>query len=421
MFLDWVRILAFAVLVLYHVGMVYVSWDWHVKSPRASTGLEPWMRLSSPWRMDLLFLVSGAATSFMLLRDGATRPLLAQRAWRILLPLLFGMLVVVPPQSWLEVVHKLGYAGSYIDFMRLYLTAYGGFCFAPGRCLVLPTWNHLWFLPYLFVYTLLLWAVLRRRPALLDRMAAVLPGWLTGPALLALPVLFLVTTRLLLARRFPVTHALVDDWFAHSQFLAMFLLGAVLARAPSLWLRMARYRWPALGLAVAGWALLVSSPPVVLFAGGEITTLWSRSLFYSVQQWCAIVAALGFARLHLNRDNALRRYLTDAVLPLYILHQTVIVLLAPALARWQLPLVPEGAVLVLATFALCLLGYECARRVRWLRPLFGLRAGGAVGAARHNAADVTTATDRGGRHGRAGGGAGVRPRGLERDAVRTRD
>ena len=37
--LDWVRVCAFALLVLYHVGMYYVTWDWHVKSPAASEAL----------------------------------------------------------------------------------------------------------------------------------------------------------------------------------------------------------------------------------------------------------------------------------------------------------------------------------------------------------------------------------------------
>lgn len=63
--LDWIRICAFGVLVLYHVGMYYVTWDWHVNSPHASHALEPFMLLSSPWRLSLLFLVSGAATAFL--------------------------------------------------------------------------------------------------------------------------------------------------------------------------------------------------------------------------------------------------------------------------------------------------------------------------------------------------------------------
>jgi hypothetical protein len=72
-FLDWIRIFAFCVLIFYHTGMYYVSWDWHVKSPFASDAIEPLMILSSPWRLGLLFMISGVATAFMLkkLRVGA--------------------------------------------------------------------------------------------------------------------------------------------------------------------------------------------------------------------------------------------------------------------------------------------------------------------------------------------------------------
>jgi hypothetical protein len=68
--LDWVRIIAFMLLILYHVGMYYVTWDWHVKSPHASHAIEPLMQLTSPWRLSLLFLVSGVATAYLLARQG---------------------------------------------------------------------------------------------------------------------------------------------------------------------------------------------------------------------------------------------------------------------------------------------------------------------------------------------------------------
>ena len=70
-FLDWLRVIAFTMLVLYHVGRYYVTWGWHVMSPYAGTTLQPWMNLSDPWRMSLLFLVSGAATSYMVKGGGA--------------------------------------------------------------------------------------------------------------------------------------------------------------------------------------------------------------------------------------------------------------------------------------------------------------------------------------------------------------
>src|ERR1700712_3980750 len=149
--LDWVRILAFLLLILYHVGMYYVSWDWHVKSDQAGHAVEPLMLLASPWRLWLLLLVSGVATAYLLER----RPpgFMGARSWRLLVPLAFGMLIIVPPQSYLEVVEKLHYSGSYAEFYRLYLSGFHGFCH-DGECLKLPTWNHLWFVAYLWVYTL---------------------------------------------------------------------------------------------------------------------------------------------------------------------------------------------------------------------------------------------------------------------------
>ena len=85
-FLDWIRIFAFFVLILYHTGMYYVTWDWHVKSPDTSHAIEPLMMLSSPWRLGLLFMISGVASTFMLksIRVGT---LLKQRSWRLLVPL----------------------------------------------------------------------------------------------------------------------------------------------------------------------------------------------------------------------------------------------------------------------------------------------------------------------------------------------
>lgn len=135
--LDWVRVCAFGLLVLYHVGMYYVTWDWHVKSPDASDALEPFMLLSSPWRLSLLFLVSGAATAFLLGKarqaadaTGTRTRFLGARSRRLLVPLVFGMLVIVPPQAYYEVVEQLpgGYHEGYMAFYGRYLTAYDGFC-----------------------------------------------------------------------------------------------------------------------------------------------------------------------------------------------------------------------------------------------------------------------------------------------------
>ncbi len=371
-FLDWLRIAAFFLLIFYHTGMYYVSWDWHVKSPAAGSAIEPLMLLSSPWRMSLLFLISGVASGCMLRKLSGAR-FLRQRSWRLLLPLAFGMLVIVPPQTYLEVVEKLGYAGSYTDFMRLYLGAYPGFC--REDCLDLPTWNHLWFVAYLWCYSVLLWcAVATLGAGRIARVSARCADLLTGWRAVLVPVTYLVLARLLLKPYFEETNALVDDWYNHSVYLPVFLLGVVLAAQRGFWAELARLRFATLGVALAAWAVLVclhSLPgPAYDRAGFAAVAAVVRSL----QQWCAILAVCGFAQRHLNVDNAGRRYLTQAVFPVYIVHQTLIVVLASAMKPLALPPVTEGLVLVVLTFTLSFGIFEAVRRVAFLRPLFGIGA-----------------------------------------------
>jgi len=371
-FLDWVRIIAFFLLILYHVGMYYVTWGWHVKSPHAGDAIEPLMMLSSPWRLSLLFLVSGVASSCMIAK---VRPLafLRKRSWRLLVPLLFGMFVVVPPQSYCEVIEKLGYAGSYADFMRLYVRGYHGFC--QDGCLILPTWNHLWFVAYLWVYTgVLAFVVLALGPRF-DRLAAGLGRMLTGWKLIVLPAAALGVARILMLGRFPTTHALVDDWYMHVNYLIVFLLGALLARVPGVWARVEALRWTGLALALAGWTLVLvwyAVPDAAVTGTRWELLIYPLRAVYALLAWGAIVAACGFARRHLDRDGPARRYLTEAVFPVYILHQTLIVVLAHAMKPLQRGAGLEAAMLIVMVTVCSFAGFEIVRRVPVLRPLFGL-------------------------------------------------
>jgi glucan biosynthesis protein C len=393
--LDWVRVCAFALLVLYHVGMYYVTWDWHVKSPAASDALEPFMLLSSPWRLSLLFLVSGTATAFLLGKarpsadaPGAPPRFLGGRSWRLLVPLVFGMLVIVPPQAYYEVVEQLpgGYHEGYLAFYARYMTAYDGFCDADG-CLRIPTWNHLWFVAYLWVYTVALWLLWRLAPRALDAAGTLLARTLAGPGVLLWPFLFLGVARVLLVGRFEQTHALVDDWYNHAQYFGLFLFGFLVARTDGVWSAIERLRWPALFIWLAGWAGLIAYFTRFADVDPPEGLRMAMRMVWALDQWCAIVAVLGFAHHWRPGDSRALRYLVPAVFPVYILHQTVIVGVAHHLKPLAIPPLIEGPLLVAVTFAACFAGYEAIRRVRWLRPLFGLKR--AVGPA-HDSAPLAT-------------------------------
>ena len=370
-YLDWLRVGAFALLILYHVGMFYVTWDWHVKSDHAGHAIEPLMLLTNPWRLTLLFLISGAATRFM--ADKCTGSTLAgRRSWRLFVPLLFGMAVVVPPQSYFEVVEKIGYQGSYLLFWGRYLGADHGFC-QQGDCLILPTWNHLWFVAYLLVYTLIVAALLPLLRGPLARLGAWL-GSRSAWILLLAPILYLAAARIWLLPHFEVTHDLVNDWYNHAVSFAAFLFGYLIAKDEKAAAGFIQLRWVALGLFLAAYALMMpyfwayraedAAPPEALRT--------AMRLVFAIDQWCAIVAALGFGARHLNRDSALLRTLTLAVFPFYIVHQTIIVAAGHWLKSLQLPVAAEASMLIGLTVLGCWLSWEVVRRISWLRPLFGL-------------------------------------------------
>lgn len=364
--LDWVRILAFGLLVPYHVGMYYVTWDWHVKSPMASSALEPFMILSAPWRLLLLFFISGVATAYLKAKSNAG--FIGKRSKQLFIPLLFGMLVIVPPQTYFEVVEQLpgGYHDGYLAFWWQYLSGSRAFCDAED-CLDVPTWNHLWFVAYLLVYTLFL-PLARWIPA---RIKAIHIG---GIGVLIWPVIYLIIARLLLLERFESTHGLVDDWYNHAQFLAIFIFGFSIASQRTFWDSLQRLRWLSAGIALlsATFLFVYFSIYTESHPAPDALRIFQRCI-WAMQQWMVPATLMGFAYTHWRAESPLLKKLTPAIFPLYILHQTVIVVLAHNLQPLALPAFIEGPLLIILTFAICWLAYLIIRRLRWVAPLFGLK------------------------------------------------
>ena len=372
--LDWLRIIAFGLLIFYHVGMYYVTWDFHIKSPNASSTIEPLMLLTSPWRLTLLFVVSGVATHFILLRRSSGQ-FARERSRRLLWPLVFAMLVVVPPQSYYEVIQKGGYSLDYADFWLRYLKADHTFC-KDGKCLDLPTWNHMWFVAYLWVYAMLIALVLRFARGWPDRFTRAGESWLRGWRLVLLPIAYLALTRCTMLNAFPSTHNLTWDWFNHAVYLPALLFGLLFLHSKSISANIRALRWHALVLATLSYGFLICYYSYYAEIAPPDWLRYFQRVIWATNQWTAILAALGFAQALLNRDGPARRYLTGAVFPLYLFHQTLIIVFAWRLMPWNLHPVTEGLLLVVLTFVSSFLLYEIGRRVPYLRTLIGARDGG---------------------------------------------
>ena len=368
--LDWLRIIAFGLLILYHTGMFYVTWDWHVKSVHAGPGIEWLMLLVNPWRLALLFFISGVALRFLADKQGPGR-LAWERTVRLGLPIVFGMAVIVAPQSWLQLVETGEFQGSFWQFWPHYLD------FGQDFSILTPTWNHLWYVVYLLAYTLLLAPVApflsRWMRGAGERVTAAIfrgrMGILVLVAALLLPHYLIQYT---LDPIFPTTHAFTNDWAQHGHNLVLLLTGFLLAKDRHFW-DAVRRALPivlclAIGLGIADtWVRfhrdLMSAAAWTVFDG-------SRTLY----AWATILSLLGLAQHYLNRPSRTLTYMTEAIFPWYILHQTIIVMSGFWLTRQHLPVWVEAPLVILATFAGCALLHELViRRIGFLRPLFGLK------------------------------------------------
>ena len=359
--LDWIRVVAFGLLILFHVSLVYAPWDWHVHSRHTFAWLEEVTVATGPWRLTLLFLVSGAALRFMSRRFTPTEVLRA-RMTRLLPPLLFGVLVLVPPQSWLEAVDKGSWSGGLDAWWRHEFSLSG---LADG----VPV-NHLWFVEYIVVYSLAAVALMTR-PAWIAALETWLERTLTGWRMLVLPILFFILARQLVFPWFGQTNQLFGDWYNHLTSLGAFLFGFAVAGREAIWKTLEAQRRPALVVALISTPLLMAwtvSPQALSWFG------WPKHILHGLEQWSAMAAILGYGSLYLRRaDTPLLRYLTDAVFPCYLAHQTILVIAVHFAKPLDLPAAVEAGVLITATLGGSLLVYELARRSGPLRPLWGLR------------------------------------------------
>ena len=371
--IDALRVIAFGLLIIYHTGMFYVAdWGWHIKSAYTVEWLQEPMRFMNQWRMSLLFVISGLALSFVWARY-PTGKLLSRRLWRLGLPLLFGMAVVVAPQPYIEAVSNGVISTGFFEFWGKYLTfndfpgeAWG------GENLIVWTWNHLWYLAYLLLYTLLLpliAAPLHGPLAPLHRGFLALRGW----RIIVVPLLPLMVAGLVVFPAFPyVNHSLINDFYAHAMYGTLFLYGFMIGRHEPLWAELARLRYALLGTATLAYAALRLQD---FWAGENAGTIVETLAIFNVylNRWTWILTLLAFAFVHLNRPVRGLAYATAAIFPWYMLHQTITVVAGYVLAPAALGPVVEPALVFGLTVAGCYALYEFViRRIRVLHPLFGV-------------------------------------------------
>lgn len=365
---DTLRALALVLLIIYHLLLVYTGREfWRVNSTYHGYWADYLLNALTPWRMALVFFIGGVAVRFMLAR-AKLFAFITERASKLLVAFVFAVIVLIPPQRFVR-LEEMGYRGEELSYARYFSENAPHAVHAWG--LDGPDLAHAWFLPYLFLYSVaaaLIWRFAPTMVAGIQRAVERAPLALMGAAM----ALFAFTAAFVFPK-VPVSGLILADFGAHLRFAPVFMLGVLLGQS-AVFVRaldaMKVKLWIAAALALAASTALMwfylheafDAPEIWLVVRGSYGAL----MLFSV---------LAFGHWALNRPSPILAYVSDAILPVYLMHQTALVLAGDFIISQRIGLIPEAAFLFAAAILLPLVLYHVlVRHTPLLRVLFGLRA-----------------------------------------------
>ncbi|MEQ1944351.1 acyltransferase [Mesorhizobium sp. VNQ89] len=362
--LDWLRICAFGVLILYHIGLSYVTWDnAYVSSRYSSTFIEPAMGLVSS--LAALFFISGVAVRFAVDKV-PLRDFVQERFTRLFVPLVFGSLVLCVPLSYITLRFRDEIPAGYLVYYRDYL-GFGQYAFS------VPDAHHLWYVAAILTYMMIIAAFLPVWRTATKHLAEPFFAWLAGGGFWrvllvpAIPFILYVAALDIYLSQFDV-----GSWAGPARTFSYFLLGFMAAKNEDFWRAIDKAFPAAIGLSLLLGGLLLAAWINQFELDRDARLLYAALLLKPFYSWSILVLVLGLARRFASRRTRLLAYLTTGIFPYYILHMPIIVMVSYWFTMHEAPMWVELATILGVTLFGCVLGYEIIRRIPVLRPLFGL-------------------------------------------------
>jgi len=368
-FIDWLRVFAVAVLVPFHTGMIFCHWGFHLKNDVTSTAITIQNAFINSWHMPLFFFLSGAGTYYALgFRSAGVY--VKERLLRLFVPLVFGVLALCPPQIYFERLQKHQFSGSFLEFYPHFFNG----PYPEGNL----SWQHLWFLLYLFIMSLAALPLFRylrgeRGRAALEKFIA----FFTRRFSIYLPVLPFILIQFAAREGYPNgDQSLVGDMDNFTQHTIVFIYGYVFCSSGGFWERVEKNGAASL---VAGLSCFIAKLLMEIFLPGDYLDahIAAGAVFLvlgSLGTWCLLLGILGYGKKYLDFTNAALKYAVEAALPFYILHQTVIIWIGYYVVRADWNLYLKYFFLIAASYAGALAIYDALVK-RWnpVRFLFGMR------------------------------------------------
>ena len=375
-YLDWLRVLAILAVFIYHSTRFFNPEDWHVKNPTLYSWVEIWNQFAVTWMMPLIFVISGASLFFAVDKYGhglkAAGRFVKDKVLRLLVPLLVGAFTHASLQVYLERLTHGDFGGTYFQFLPHYFQGfYEGGNPASGNFAV--TGIHLWYLFWLFLFSVILYPLMHwfkggGRGALTklgDLLAT--PGAVYA---LAAPTLLLLV---LADPNGPIMSEREASW-SLVIYLWLLLCGFIVFSHERLQASIQKLRWLSLALAAVSLSVFLSQGLHIGWPAFGTTRYTLVAVLKGLGSWCCVLAVLGFGRKPLNFSTPVLKYANQAVLPFYVLHQTVLLCVGVFVVQWAIPDLLKWAIILVASFTTVMALYEfIVRRFNTMRFLFGMK------------------------------------------------
>lgn len=371
-YIDWLRVIAFGLLFVFHSFRLFDTYPWHLKNAETSIVINYIIEFMHSWRMYIIFLVSGAGTYFAMKSKRGN--FLNGRIKRLIIPYIFGVIVLIPPQKFLEAIQQLGFEGNYLTFLtqlpqslinenfgwNLIWTGYLGY--------------HIWYLFYLFVQTILFLPLfklfLKNQNKVCEQSDKLFRSFYTFWYI----IIPFVLLEFLLRPLFPQ----YLNWADFATFSLYFLLGLILQINQKIIFFIEKNAYKFLLIAIICWSLyLINKTALDSISIPEYTLNYLLSIILkNLNSISWVLAFIGLGKKFLDFNHRYLNDLNQGILPFYILHQTVIIIFGFFVVKWDLSIMEKFLIIFTSSFFVTIGLYQIIRRNNMMRFFFGMKRKG---------------------------------------------
>ena len=352
------------VIFFYHIAKIFDGLlDWQIKNVSTNVFASIFVAFASQWVMPLFFLIAGAS-AYYALKSRQPSQFMRERLLRLMVPFVFGMFVIVFPQAYFQALNHGEQLAGHNLFQLYGLYLRGGQTF------------HLWFLVYLFVVSVIALPIFMIRSKSNTSIVFKLAEVFKQPWSVMLLLVFLLT----IAGAFlspSGSLGIRNGGFNIVAYVIFFISGGIIFANPHLVEVFKRLRLMMLCFGIITFVI------IYIFFVNELvdparyfgsTSFIVAQLFSAVGTWCWLFAVIGLGSQFLNFDNKFLSYANDAVLPFYVLHQTIIVSIGFYVVQWSANIGLKYLTICAASFFAIMIIYELlVRRINVIRLLFGMK------------------------------------------------